>query len=242
MSEDAALAPPEKKKRKKKKKRAPVPIDFDPAAEARRLWLRRASIGVAAFYLLTVWLDGIGSNLPSKLLPRAWVYFAQIAALFPHASPRVIDYRAEGWSCTERKWEEIDVRPYFKIDQDNKENRFQRALQFYRRNRAVMRALDDFVVQRWNDGHDKIGGVRFLSLRIPYPKPAERVRAYQWEPLSHYPQEQRHDWYWTPKSRRAERCGYTLPPKPPAGDREARHDDEPDEAPASKPDAKEPEP
>jgi hypothetical protein len=158
------------------------------------------------------------------------VYFAQIAALFPHASPRVIDYRAEGWSCTDRKWAEIDVRPYFPVDQDNKESRFQRALQFYRRNRTVMRALDDFVVDHWNDHHDKIGGVRFLSLRIPYPKPGERVRSYAWEPLSHFPQDQRHDWYWTPKSRRAERCGYTLPPK----------DDEPDEPAAST--GKEPEP
>ena len=42
------------------------------------------------------------------------------------------------------------MRPYFRIDADNKENRFQRALQFYRKNRNVMRALEDFIVARHN--------------------------------------------------------------------------------------------
>ena len=72
---------------------------------------------------------------PRRSTPRPWLYFSQVAALFVNAAPKVIDYRAEGWSCTEHRWIEIDVRPYFRIDADNKENRFQRALQFYRKNR-----------------------------------------------------------------------------------------------------------
>jgi hypothetical protein len=194
---------------------------LSPAAEARRRWLRGGLVALAGFYLLTVWLDGVGSNIPSKFLPRPWVYFAQVAALFVNASPKSIDYRAEGWSCSERKWIEIDTAPYFPIDADNKENRFQRALQFYRKNRTVMRSLEDFLLHRYNESpsHAPIGGVRFLSLRLPYPAPGEKVERVTHRALASYPKDVRHDWYWTPKSRRAERCGYKLGPK----------DDDPDE-------------
>jgi hypothetical protein len=217
------------KKRPKRSSDAKAAPLVDPSAETRRRVLRIALIAIAGAYLATVWLDGAGSNLPAKLLPRPWVYFAQIAALFPSAAPKTIEYRAEGWSCAERRWNEIDVRPYFPLDADNKENRFQRALQFYRKNRTVMRALDDYVVKRWNVGaeHAQIGGVRFLSLRIPYPKPGEHVEPYGYQPLSHYPADQRHEWYWSPKSRRAERCGYTLEPR--SGDADDRDRDPADE-------------
>lgn len=172
--------------------------------DRRRLWIRGILALVASAYLGTLWLDGVGSNLPAKMLPRPWVYFAQVAALFPYTSPVVIDYRAEGWSCSEHAWHEIDVRPWFPIDADTKENRFQRALQFYRTNRPVMQELEAYIVK-----HDpsKIGGVRFSSLRIPYPKPGEHVNETTRKPLSAYPKEQRKAWYWTPNSRRAERCG-----------------------------------
>jgi hypothetical protein len=171
---------------------------------------------LAAAYLATVWLDGVGSNVPSKLLPRAWVYFAQVSALFPHAAITTIDYRAQGWSCADRRWVEIDVRPYFLVDRDNKENRFQRALQFYRRSRTVMRALDELVVKKHNDETavrridgepTRIGGVRFLSLRVPYPALGKHVEPYERKPLASYPEAQRKNWYWTPSSLRASRCG-----------------------------------
>lgn len=192
----------------------------------RRRSGRAVLLFVAAAYLATVWLDGVGSNVPSKLLPRPWVYFAQVSALFPHAAITTIDYRAQGWSCAERRWVEIDVRPYFLLDRDNKENRFQRALQFYRRSRPVMRALDDYVVKRHNAAEPtRIGGVRFLSLRVPYPALGKHVEPYARKPLASYPESQVKHWYWTPKSIRAERCGS----KP------ASEDTDPDDDPGKSP-------
>lgn len=202
---------------KKKRRRKPSSEELvrSVAAESRRKVARVALVILAGSYLLTIWLDAVASNVPSKLLPRPWVYFAQIAHLFTDASTRVIDYRAEGWSCSEHAWHEIDVRPYFPIDAEDKESRFQRAMQFYRKNRTVMHALEDFVIRRYNasSAHEPIGGVRFLSLRIPFPAPGEKVERYAWRPLSTYPKEIRHDWYWTKKSKRAERCGYPIAPR-----------------------------
>ena len=195
-------APSRAKPAKKKKKKRKLP-------GARSSRFRTVWIVVAGLYLATVWLDGVGSTWPAKVTPRPWLYFSQVAALFVNAAPKVIDYRAEGWSCSEKRWTEIDVRPYFRIDADNKENRFQRALQFYRKNRLVMRALDDFLVKRQNAAGARIGGVRFSSLRLDYPKPGEHVSPYEQRPLSNYSGEQKHDWYWTPSSRRAERCGHS---------------------------------
>src|SRR5690606_2013318 len=118
----------------------------------------------------------------------------------------------------------IDVRPFFRIDRDNKENRFHRALQFYRRERVVMRALDDYVVERHNAVRkDVIGGARFLSLRLSYPAPGERITPYERLPLASHGRDVRHEWYWTPKSRRVARCAAEgAPPPPPAP---AGHDD-----------------
>jgi hypothetical protein len=203
--------PAKKKKRKKERKAAPdaeqrpSPVV---AAAPPRTWKRYAVIALAGLYLADVWLDGVGSNAPSKILPRSILYFGQIAALFPHAGEKQIDYRAEGWICSERKWVEIDPRPWFPIDHDNKENRFYRAVQFYRENRKVMRALDEYVTAHHNASHDaKIGGVRILSLRIPLPPPGTKIDPYKREELVKYPEDQRHNWYWTPGSMRRERCG-----------------------------------
>ncbi len=193
---DAPDPPTERRKKPKQKLPGAGPSRF------RSVW-----VTVAALYLLTVWLDGVGSTWPAKITPRPWLYFSQVAALFVNAAPKVIDYRAEGWSCSEHRWAEIDVRPHFRIDADNKENRFQRALQFYRKNRSVMRALEDFIVARQNAVGPRIGGVRFSSLRLAYPAPGQHVSKFEQLPLSAYSGEQKHDWYWTPESRRAQRCG-----------------------------------
>ncbi len=199
----SAVAEELEQKRKSKQDRNQKRVLLaEPTSRLRGFW-----VGLAGLYLATVWLDGVGSNLPAKSAPRPWLYFAQVAALFVNAAPKVIDYRAEGWSCSEQRWTELDVLPYFRIDRDNKENRFQRALQFYRKNRSVMRALEDFTLKRHNaSGAAPIGGVRFSSLRLSYPAPGEHVARYQRPPLATYAGE-RHDWYWTPKSRRSERCG-----------------------------------
>ncbi|MEA2747377.1 MAG: hypothetical protein QOI41_1520 [Myxococcales bacterium] len=197
--DDVAGDPPPSRTKPKPKKRA---LPGSGPSRFRGLW-----IAVAGLYLATVWFDGVGSTWPAKITPRPWLYFSQVAALFVSAAPKVIDYRAEGWSCSEHRWVEIDVRPYFRIDADNKENRFQRALQFYRKNRNVMRALDDFVVKRHNAAGNSIGGVRFSSLRLPYPAPGEHVAPFEQRPLTSYSADQKHAWFWTPTSRRAQRCG-----------------------------------
>src|SRR5262249_12053312 len=151
----------------------PPQVVADPtdAAGTRRGRYRTALVIVAGIYLATVWLDAVGSSLPLKLTPRVWLYFSQIAALFPRAGQMSIDYRAEGWVCSEKRWVEVDARPWFLIDSDNKENRFHRALQFYRKDRTVMRALEEYVIRNNNASSSRppIVGVRFLSLRIPYP-------------------------------------------------------------------------
>jgi hypothetical protein len=193
---DARKEPPRKPKKKRK-------LPGSEPSRFRGFW-----IAIAGLYLATVWLDGVGSNFPAKMTPRPWLYFSQVAALFVNAAPKVIDYRAEGWSCSEHRWVEVDVRPYFRIDADNKENRFQRALQFYRKNRTVMRALEDFIVKRHNASGANIGGVRFSSLRLPYPPPGARVDPFEQKPLSTYPADVKKDWYWTPTSRRTQRCGH----------------------------------
>lgn len=207
---DARVTAAKRKSKRRKSEAKPEPVAPPPPP-----WRRNVLVAVAAIYLAVVWLDGVGSNLPAKLLPRAALYFGQIAALFKWAGEKQIDYRAEGWLCAEKRWVEIDVRPFFPLDAGNKENRFYRAVQFYRRDRKVMRALDEFIVQRENARSDRrIGGVRILSLRIPYPAPGSTIEPYKRQELSTYPEEQRHNWYWTPKSKRHERCGDRSAPPP----------------------------
>jgi hypothetical protein len=170
---------------------------------------------LAGSYLAGVWLDGVGSTLPSRVLPRVPNYFLQVAALFPRAATMSIDYRAEAWVCADRKWEELDTRPYFPLDPEDKENRFQRVMHFFRQDETTMHALDAYLVQshatgKGLDGIDSvkpIGGVRLLSLRIPLPNPGEPLQRNRRLPLSAYPDDERHVFYHTPRSKAAERCG-----------------------------------
>jgi hypothetical protein len=179
---------------------------------------------LAGAYLVGVWLEGVGSTLPSHLLPRTAVYFFQVAALFPNAAVMSIDYRAEAWVCADKKWTELDTRSFFPLDPDDKENRFQRVMHFFREHARTMRALDAYLVDGHNDGtHDDgipkdahIGGVRLMSLRIPLPSPGEPPHRATRLPLADYPKDERHLFYRTPKSKRAERCGASA---------EAPHDD-----------------
>src|SRR5947207_1701878 len=97
---DSAVRTPKKANKARKKKR-----ELPGAAPSR---FRGFWIAVAGLYLATVWFDGVGSTWPAKVTPHPWLYFAQVAALFVNAAPKVIDYRAEGWSCSEHRWVEID--------------------------------------------------------------------------------------------------------------------------------------
>jgi hypothetical protein len=195
-------------------------------AESSRGRAHTALLLVGAAYLAGVWLEGVGSTIPAALLPRTPLYFLQIAALFPHAAVNVIDYRAEVWLCQERRWQEIDTRPYFRIDPDDKENRFQRVMHFFRDNRPTMHALDDYLLTRHAEGGHadgvldgaKLGGIRVLSLRLPLPSPEAPLEREHREPLTSYPKDVRKNFYYTTKSRRAERCGYVDPPHPAKGE------------------------
>jgi hypothetical protein len=184
---------------------------------------------LGALYLVGVWLEGVGSALPREILPRAPLYFLQIAALFPRAATNVIDYRIEAWLCKERTWRELDPRAYFPLDPDDKENRFQRVMHFHREDRTTMNALDDYVVTRHKSGglaapdgidpSSDIGGIRVLSLRLPIPEAGSHFERMRRDPLSSYPESVRKNFYWTKASKRAARCGYSFEPKEKAKER-----------------------
>ena len=63
-----------------------------------------------------------------------------------------IEYRAEAWVCADKKWEELDTRPYFPLDPEDKENRFQRVMHFFRQDETTMHALDAYLVERHASG------------------------------------------------------------------------------------------
>jgi hypothetical protein len=177
-------------------------------------WTRTALKLVAAAYLAGVWLDGSGTTLPAKVLPRTANYFLQVAALFPRAATMSIDFRAEGWVCRDRAWVELDTRPYFPIDPNDKENRFQRVMHFFRQDETTMHALDAYLVDSHGSGaHDDgiprdaaLGGARLSSLRIPLPKPGDTLERASHRPLADYPDDERQVFYHTPKSKIAARC------------------------------------
>jgi hypothetical protein len=172
---------------------------------------------IAAVYLVTVFAEAAKAGTAAKVLPAPLAYFTQLAALFPRASHGAIDYRAEGWVCRDRKWIEIEPRKWFPIDAENKENRFYRAMYFYHLHRQTMRALDDFIVDHYDaDARDQaaagtgappeIGGVRLTRVIVPLGTPGEPEARYARKPLGEYPEDQRKELYWTPESKREERC------------------------------------
>jgi hypothetical protein len=184
---------------------------------SRGTWRGRGRVALRVFagaYLLGVWLDGSGTGIPARILPRTANYFVQVSALFPWAATASIDYRAEGFICSEGAWMELDTRPYFPIDPEDKENRFNRVMHFFRENRPTMTALDSYLVDNHNSARSEdgiprgraIGGVRLSSLRVPIPSPGDRLERVSRQPLSFYPEEQRKAFYHTPRSKLAERC------------------------------------
>jgi hypothetical protein len=176
---------------------------------------RRIVMILAGIYALFVWMDAAGvpridrAPLPDAILALPIRFFLQEAALFPDAARDSIEYRAEGYRCDSGRFEEIDVRPFFPIQRDDKESRFYRAMFFHRRQKKVLEALDQFIAARQNQAHPeaRIGGVMLLSLRIPIPPPGTPEPRYQRLPLTDYPPEdERKYWYVTPSSERTQRC------------------------------------
>jgi hypothetical protein len=175
---------------------------------------------VAAVYFVAVWSEAaIASGVSVRWLSAPLGYFTQIAALFPSPTQHAIDYRVEGYRCRDKTWVELDVSPYFPIDAGNKENRFYRAIHFYgdqHPHRPTLRALDEFIVAHVDAdatdaaaqgrGGNPIGGVRFSRLRTSFGRPGDGSPRYEQRPLSTYPAAERADLYYTPESKRQERC------------------------------------
>jgi hypothetical protein len=167
--------------------------------------LRLVLVLMGSLYVAAVFMEGVGASL-HRIVYRPILFFCQIAALFPHAATHTIEYRAEGYTCSGRVIE-IDVRPYFPIHADDKESRFDRAMFFYRNDRATMEALEAYVMGQYNRSEqEKIGGVVFMSLRVPIPAPGSSFSRYRRTPLSDHPSEQRKVWYVTPHDTVLERC------------------------------------
>lgn len=171
---------------------------------------------LASFFFVAILSDDFGLRWVSAI-PRPLRYFTQVACLFSEAARAAIDYRAEGFGCERRAFQEIDVRPYFPIDRESKENRFYRALHFYREDRTTMRALESYVLAHHNQAVRAaggaapttagiLGGVRFSSVRVPVGEPGEDVGRYERKPLSAYPDAMIHHFYFTPASERARLC------------------------------------
>jgi hypothetical protein len=185
-------------------------------------WFRLGLGAVAGVYLMTIILGSAGSSFPGDVLPRSLRYLTQIACLFPRAATHTIEYHAVAYSCRDQRFRELDHRRYFPIHPDDKENRFERLVYFYRRNTRVMEALDEHLVERHNalvargedpgDGIEgPIGGILVMSLRIPLPEGSSAVERYQRKPASEQPREWRKRWYRTPRDRRVERCAGAMP-------------------------------
>jgi len=168
-------------------------------------WLRRSLAVIGGLYIAAVFFEAVGWQLHA-LVYRPILFFCQIAALFPKAATHSIEYRAEGYTCSGRVVE-IDVRPFFPIHADDKESRFDRAMFFYRSDKPTMEALEAYVMREYNRIEpEKIGGVVFLSLRIPIPPPGTPFPRYERVPLADHPKEQRKVWYVTPHDVVLQRC------------------------------------
>jgi len=175
---------------------------------------RLALAVVAGLYFACLFIASVGGGGAGEKIPQPARFFVQAACLFPSASQKVIEYRAELWSCRERKFVPFDPRADFPIRADDKESRFQRLGHFYRTSAPVMQALDEFLLVRHNaraepvDGVDgPVGGMRFVSLRIPFPQPGEPTARFEYRPLAPGPEgTEEKPWYMTPASTRAKRC------------------------------------
>jgi hypothetical protein len=205
-----------KKGRRRGSDREPAKSD-SVARPSRRALARGAIAALAVTYLAMTWLNGVGAKIPEKILPRPLLFFVQSAKLFTGGGSMTVAYRAETWLCAERRWVEIDTRPHFPIDRDHKENRFHRALHFYRQNRPALQALEAHLLASHARGADdgvppdaRVGGVRFSRLRTPIPRPGQPVARWQRVALADH----RHEvsrLYYTPRSKRADRCGGPIP-------------------------------
>ncbi|TVQ94196.1 MAG: hypothetical protein EA397_02575 [Deltaproteobacteria bacterium] len=172
-------------------------------------WARIGAAVLFSAYLFTMLAGSVKASWPQQL-PGPVLYFTQVACLFPKAARMAIEYRVEAWSCSDQAFYELDPTPYFPIHANNKESRLHRAGFFYRRERVVMEALEDYLVRRVNEDvaqAERIGGIRLSSVRHPLPAFDERpVARFERTELSALPEDRLKAWFYTPVSRRARTC------------------------------------
>jgi hypothetical protein len=200
-------------------------------------WLRYVLVGVAAIYFFML------LKHPSERW-QPLSFFVQATKLFPEADDVALEYRLDAWSCDARAWVPLDPRPFFPIEADDKESRFQRFGYFYadRGSRAdrrlVLRALDDYIVERHGHVDDglagAIGGIRMYKWRRTLPKPGDPVPRYVYRPLAPVPADERTELFHTVTSTRKERCAAAAGSakagtSPPAGssDEDTEHSEAP---------------
>ncbi len=186
-------------------------------------WLRVAFVVLGAGYAASVALGGMGWNRTE--LPGPVRFFTETSCLFPRAGTMAIEYRAEGYLCTGKRWVPIDVRPDFPIHAENKESGFHRAMYFFRREARVMHALDDYLVARNMARGKELGGVRLSSIRIPFPELGGDVERFRYRPIDEYPPKWHKAWYRTPQRRVKERCGSAATSGPDEPERAPRGSD-----------------
>lgn len=179
----------------------------DTTAASPRRFFRRLALAAAVSYLAFIWLDAVGTGIPTLVLPLPLRFFVQVAQLFPRAAIDAIEWRAKGYRCRTRRFEELDLSPYFPIHAGDKENRFDRALFFYLEERRVLTALDAFIADAERKRGDPIGGVMILSLRTPIAAPGTDEPRYRRIPVDQLPPSVvRRYWYVTDPAERVRRC------------------------------------
>jgi hypothetical protein len=178
-------------------------------------WFRTTLVVCAAIYYFLL--------LRQSRNPTLWLqpvtYFGECTSLFPNADRFALDFRLEGWSCADQRWEPMDPRPYFPIEADDKESRFQRLAYFYASlepSRPAMRALGAYIVAHHPQVTDgvtgAIGGIRVSRLAHPLPPPGTHIERYVYRPTAPPLADDHLDHlYWTPQSMRTARCGGGAP-------------------------------
>jgi hypothetical protein len=167
------------------------------------LWAELTCAVFGVFYLAGLVMgqtkkDPIGARLPAVVQ-----HFLQAPGLFPDAAEYVIDYRLETWSCRDKAFVETDMRPYFPMRPDDKENRFFRLASFYHGSPKVLGAFDDWICKQ-----SGAGGIRLSSLRLPVPPPGH-IEPWTRPPLADLPASVKKLWYQTTLSERERRCAGT---------------------------------
>lgn len=171
-------------------------------------WLRIALVFVAFIYYFA-----LVKHIRVESL-RPFTFFTDATCLFPQADVIAQEFRLEGYSCERRAWEPLDPRPYFPIEADDKESRFQRLAYFYQHESIAMRALDDYIEARHGNADDgiagPIGGIRMYRWGRPIPDPTTCIDRYVYRPLAPVPADQRKDkdYFHTPQSKIKARCGF----------------------------------